>query len=192
MARRRKPRSPFVLIFAGLALILVALGWLLANGNAAANDSATTSSADFVSAIPAAVDFPAPDLQLSDLQGNPVALTDLRGQYVLVNNWATWCPPCRAEMPELEAFYQAHKGENFVIIGISAGDTQAQVVDFVNRMGISFPMWLDPGEKALRAFRTNSLPSSFVIDPQGQVRLAWTGAISKEMLEKHVAPLFQQ
>lgn len=185
-------RSAVPLMVAGAGLMLIALAAVLSPRLRSGDASEATGLGNLPSAIPAEVDFPAPALALSDLQGNPVALADLRGKYVLVNNWATWCPPCRAEMPELEAFYQAHREENFVLVGISAGDPADQVATFVQQIGVSFPMWLDPDEQALRAFRTNSLPSSYVIDPQGQVRLAWTGAIRYDVLEAYVAPLLQE
>lgn len=135
---------------------------------------------------------PAPSLTLTDIQGNTVSLEDYRGRWVLVNNWATWCPPCRAEMPELNAYYQDHKDEDFVLIGISAGDTPAQVLDFTESFGIQFPMWVDPGQKALSAFRMSALPNSFVIDPQGNVQMAWTGAVTLKELEEQVTPLLEQ
>jgi len=194
MAKKKQQvkRSAVPLMVAGAGLILIALAVVFSTRLRPGDEQGTSGLGNLPSAIPAEMDFPAPSLALTDLQGNPVTLTDLRGQYVLVNNWATWCPPCRAEMPELEAFYQAHRDENFVLIGISAGDSADQVETFIQQVGVSFPMWLDPGEQALQAFRTNSLPSSYVIDPQGQVRLAWTGAIRYDVLEEYVAPLFQE
>ncbi len=77
---------------------------------------------DWVSVVPEIVDFPAPELNLTDLDGNPVSLSDTIGQVVLVNNWAFWCPPCRAELPELQAYYDAHRQQGLTVIGIEAGD----------------------------------------------------------------------
>jgi peroxiredoxin len=141
---------------------------------------------------PTSVNYAAPKLSLSDVNGQPVSLADYRGRVLLVNNWATWCPPCKAEMPDLETYYQTHKNDDFTLIGISAGDTQKQVADFIKAYGITFPIWLDPQESALVAFQTLNLPSSFVIDASGTVRLAWTGAISLENLERYVTPLLNE
>jgi len=135
------------------------------------------------------VNYPAPELTLSDLQGNPSSLTDYLGQVVLVNNWATWCPPCKAEMPALQAYYQTHTAQGFVILGIEAGEPADEVTAFVEQYGLTFPVWLDAKGLALEAFRNFSLPSSYVIDRDGVVRLAWSGAISREMLEKYVTPV---
>lgn len=143
------------------------------------------------SSIPVAVNFPAPELTLTDLGGNTRSLANHLGQIVLVNNWATWCPPCKAEMPALQAYYQAHAAEGFVIIGIEAGEAADEVTAFVKQYGLTFPIWLDPFGMAIEAFKNNNLPSSYVIDRSGTLRLAWAGAISREMLEKYVTPLLE-
>ncbi len=174
------------LIGAGL-LVLGVVAWALLPGW-----SRVASSQAQNSVIPVEVNFPAPELHLSDLRGNPVSLADYRGQVVLVNNWATWCPPCKAEMPALQAYYEKHHHQNFTIVAIEAGEPPAEVVAFVQQYGLTFPIWLDPDQKATAAFRNPGLPSSYVIDPEGTVRLAWTGAISREMLEKYVTPLLEE
>jgi peroxiredoxin len=172
------------LIGAGLVVVGAAT-WLLLPSLVAGGQTGVT-------AIPAQVSYPAPDLSLTNLQGNLVSLSDYRGQIVLVNNWATWCPPCKEEMPELQAFYDAHKDLNFTIIAIEAGEPVNEVADFVRRYGLTFPVWLDPTLKATAAFRNPGLPSSYVIDASGRVRLAWAGAVSRETLEQYVTPLLEE
>jgi peroxiredoxin len=151
----------------------------------------TTSPTSVGENAPAKVDFPAPDLQLHDLTGNPVSLSDYKGQVVLVNNWATWCPPCRQEMPILDAYYRDHRHQDFVIVAIDAGDAADQVADFVNRYGMSFPVWVDPSSSALNSFRNNYLPSSYLIDKEGQVVLVWSGAVTRASLEQNITPLLK-
>jgi len=150
------------------------------------------ADSDTSSAIPVDVDYPAPGLNLSDLSGNPVALTDHLGQVVLVNNWATWCPPCKAEMPTLQSYFEQHQDQGFTIIAIDAGDPSLEVADFVKSYGLTFPIWLDPTLKATAAFRNPGLPSSYVIDRRGTVRLAWAGAVSQQILEKYVTPILEE
>ena len=152
-----------------------------------------SASAQARSVVPVKVDFPAPNLELNDLQGNPVSLADLRGQVVLVNNWATWCrPPCRAEMPTLEAYYQAHRGQNFTLVAIESGDSAENVGAFVDQLNLSFPAWLDPGGASLQGFSNPALPNSYVIDADGSAILGWTGAIDSETLEKYVTPILEE
>lgn len=139
--------------------------------------------------VPVALDFPAPQLELTDLNGQAVTLADYRDRYVLVNNWATWCPPCRAEMPILEAFYRDQRDRGFVLIAVEAGDPPRMVQEFVDRYQVSFPVWLDPENQALRGFANNALPSSYLIDPKGRVILGWSGAVTRAALDRHVAPL---
>ena len=145
-----------------------------------------------VSPLPGEVNFQAPELALENLGGDPVTLAELRGQVILVNNWATWCPPCRAEMPELEAYFRAHVDEGFLLVAINSGDTQEQVTAFVEEYDLTFPMWLDPTGLALDEFKNNALPSSYVIDRSGTVKFVWTGAVSLEALETYVTPLLAE
>jgi thiol-disulfide isomerase/thioredoxin len=175
-----------VLIGAGLLVLGIAGLALLprgSNGQARQESEAVT---------PVEVHFPAPELSLQDLQGNPVSLADYRGRFVLINNWATWCPPCRAEMPTLEAYYQDHRLQNFELIAIEAGDATAEVAEFVQDYRLSFPVWLDPQNRSLQGFKNQALPNSYLIDPDGTTILAWSGAISEKMLEAFVTPYLEE
>lgn len=95
-------------------------------------------------------------------------------------------------MPTLSAYYNEHTSEGFTIIAIDAGDPAEGVVTFVESYSLKFPVWLDPDGTALRAFGNGTLPNSYVIDRNGTVRYAWTGEISKAMLEKYVTPLLSE
>lgn len=188
---RSTPRpqiAAMAFIGSGLVLIGVVALLLLPKPQVGARPGSSGS----VSVIPVEVNYPAPDLQLTDLQGNPVAISDYLGQVVLVNNWATWCPPCKAEMPVLEAYHQDHQAQGFSVIAIEAGEPVSMVSDFARQYKLSFPVWPDPETRALAAFRNDSLPSSYVIDRSGTVRLAWTGAITREALENTITPLLEQ
>ncbi len=169
-----------------LAMMMVGLG-LLATGAMFVMllDQRAASAQDF-SAVPAKVNFSSPELNLKDLSGKPVSLTDYRGSVVLVNLWATWCPPCREEMPTLQAFYEKYKDDGFVLIAIDQEETLEVVQPFVDEFGLTFPVWLDEEYEAERLFKTMNLPSSYVIDRDGTVRLTWIGGISKRNLEKFV------
>lgn len=182
-------RTKIVSLFfigAGLLILGVVAFVLLPKPESAAE------SGSALSVVPLEVSYAAPELSLTDLEGNPVALADYLGTVVLVNNWATWCPPCKAEMPTLQAYYEDRKGQGFTIIAIEAGDKIANITNFVNEYGLTFPVWPDASMKSIAAFRNPGLPSSYVIDRGGTVRLAWAGAVSREMLDKYVTPLLEE
>ena len=188
-SRKYKKNNSLVLAVFGAVLLFSGIGMA-----GFLQDSSATSTADAASrsVVPMAVDFPAPELALENVRGVTEALEEYRGQVVLVNNWATWCPPCKAEMPSLQKFYQAHEMDGFTIIAINAGDSRVEVDQFAQSYGLTFNLWLDPDGAAIQAFRNGSLPSSYVIDRDGMIRYAWTGEISYEMLEKYVTPLIQE
>ena len=144
-------------------------------------------------AVPAKVNYAAPELTLTTTTGTPASLAEYRGQVVLVNLWATWCPPCKEEMPALEAFYRKYNDQGFVIVAINDGDPEPEVIQFVKDYGLSFPVWLDPTYIATeQAFKTLNLPSSFVIDRKGTIVLSWVGGINSRALEKYVTPIIKE
>lgn len=152
----------------------------------------TESEPETFSVVPVEVSYPAPQLALTDLDGGSVSLGDWSDHIVLVNNWATWCPPCKAEMPELQAYYHNHQNDGFTVIAIESGEPVADVAQFVKMYQLTFPVWPDENTLALEAFQNWDLPNSYVIDRSGTVRLAWVGPISEQMLEKYVTPLLRE
>jgi peroxiredoxin len=151
-----------------------------------------SQAAELSSVVPVKVSFTAPELSLENIQGQIESLADYRDNVVLVNNWATWCPPCKAEMPTLAAYYKEHATDGFTVIAIEAGDPASGVLGFAKSYSLEFPVWRDPGGASLRAFGNSTLPNSYVIDRSGTVRYAWTGEISKAMLEKYITPLIAE
>jgi len=173
------------LVAGGIFILGAGLIPLLVN----AQQKALASAAPIIPATTA--NYPAPQLSLTDLQGKPASLEDYAGKVILVNNWATWCPPCKIEMPELQAYYVSHAAEGFVVIAIESGEPADQVASFVKEYGMTFPVWLDPQSKAQGALGNWDLPSSYVIDRDGIVRLSWTGGINQATLEEFVTPLLE-
>ncbi len=146
------------------------------------------------SAIPVAVDFLAPDLHFTTLEGKDIALSDYRGKVVLVNNWATWCPPCIDEMPVLDAYYRAHADEGFVLLAVAAHEYPFEVREFLEKHNWQLALTVvpDPEERSMSAFHQTHLPASYVVNQDGVVRLMWVGAISRRNLEKFVTPLLEK
>jgi len=175
-----------------VAMIMVGAGLIAVGVMAFMLLTKNTVSAQDFSAVPVQVDFAAPELTLEDLAGNGVSLQDYQGSVVLVNLWATWCPPCREEMPTLLTFYEKYKADGFVLIAINQEETRDVVQPFVKEFGLTFPVWLDLEYLAQREFNTMNLPSSYVIDRNGRVRLMWIGGISKKNLEKYVPDVIKE
>lgn len=114
--------------------------------------------------------FPAPDFQLQDLNGRTHRLSDYRGKVVFLNLWATWCPPCRQEMPSMEQLYRRLQGQGFVMLAVSQDeDPRESVRPFVDQMHLSFPILLDPEGKIPPKYGVTGYPETFVIDPSGAV-----------------------
>lgn len=181
---RRKQRKTFPIVPVAIGLFLIGFAVL-----ALALPKAEVNAGTQNSVVPMAVNYAAPELSLRNLAGETESLAAYLGQVVLVNNWATWCPPCKAEMPTLVAYHNEHAADGFSIIAVDAGEPADVVSQFAKNFSMTFPVWLDPNSEALRAFGNGSLPNSYVIDRAGTVRYAWTGEISKTMLEKYVTPL---
>jgi|SRR5579863_868644 len=106
---------------------------------------------------------------LTDLQGKTWTLKDLKGKVVLVNFWATWCPPCQKEMPDLDALYNQFKDRGFVILALSEDDETEKVAPFIGERKISYPILLDPGSAVGKQFQVEGIPKSFVYDRDGKL-----------------------
>ena len=119
----------------------------------------------------------APNFTLKNLEGKDVSLSEFRGKFVLINFWATWCGPCKIEMPSLESLYQKFKNKNFAMLAISNDMFGETVVKpFVKVHKLNFPILLDQRLKASNQFGVVSLPSTFMIDPKGKIIGALYGA----------------
>ncbi len=118
--------------------------------------------------IPLQEGNPAPDFTFPDLDGRQVSLSDFRGKVVLVNIWATWCPPCRDEMPSMQKLYERFKGEHFEILAVSIdADGREAVAPFMQQMNLTFPALLDPEGKIRSLYAITGVPESFIIDKNG-------------------------
>ena len=179
----RSRTLPFSLLGLGLLLVITSIYYLLQN---------VPLQSDF-EAVPVQMNYSAPELTLNNTDGLSHSLADYDGQVILVNLWATWCPPCKEEMPTLQAYYDKHRDQGFSIIAINDGDPTPDVLQFVKDYELTFPVWLDPTYLATeQAFKSLNLPTSYVIDRTGTVRLTWVGGISRKMLDKHVTPIITE
>ena len=120
-----------------------------------------------------------PELQLEDAQGRKRALADFRGKVVLLNIWATWCAPCRDEIPYLQSLYERHRGDGFEIVGVSvdARGQDAAIRDFAKAFRMTYPIWRDPDERVQSLYLALGVPSSYLIDRAGILRWRRIGTI---------------
>ena len=168
-----------MLILAGICFVLAA-GLLILN---------TSSATDQVSVSgPAQVGTRFGDFSLADISGGRQSLVNYAGRPVILNIWATWCPPCKAEMPALNTYYQAHQKDGLVILGVNAGETRDQAAVFAQTYGLSFPILLDPEEKVMEAAHINDYPTSILIGRDGLVKAVHIGMLTPALLETEFTP----
>jgi peroxiredoxin len=164
--------------------MILALGaaWIWASS---APPGSTTSGA-----IPAPHEgFQAPDFELGTLDGERFALSELRGKAVLLNFWATWCPPCRSEMPAMQQAHTDYGSDAFVILAVNSTyqDRSADVEAFVLEGGLTFPVLLDITGEVSALYKVYSMPTSFFIDPEGIIReIVIGGPMSEALLRTRV------
>lgn len=125
----------------------------------------------------------APDFELTNLEGEKVSLSDYRGKYVLLNFWATWCPPCRREIPALNEFHEENK-ENFIVLAVDLGESREKVHQFISYGGYTFPVLLDETREIGNKYNVSAIPTSYFLDPQGKIKYIKKGAVSKAELNE--------
>jgi len=134
-------------------------------------------------------DHPAPDLALSQLDGTPRTLRELRGQVVLINVWATWCPPCRAEMPAIQQAYADHHDRGFTVLAVNQREDATDITPFVEQHGLTFPVLLDHDGQASAAYQASALLSSFFVDRRGVIRAVYHGPMPSRVINGIVEQL---
>jgi len=129
------------------------------------------------------------DFSLPTLDGGKLSLSQFRGKWVVINFWATWCPPCREEIPDLEDFYRAHKDKDAVVLGINFEDVKkSQLKAFVDEFFISYPILLDPDqEPPLPGMDLSGLPTTYIVSPEGELVARQVGGITRKVIEDYIA-----
>ena len=166
-----------------LAVLVLGSAWIWIN-------RVPTSAAESSQPAIPVVGHPAPDFTLQTLDGQHIRLADLRGRAVVLNFWASWCPPCRAEMPELEKVYTEKAAGGLVVLGTNQGDAASQVSNFVHRFGIHFPIVLDSRIQVSRLYRVNSLPTTYFIDRDGIIRARVIGGMNAAVLADNLRTIY--
>jgi cytochrome c biogenesis protein CcmG/thiol:disulfide interchange protein DsbE len=172
-----------------VAVLLVPVLWLAACAAPAAPDPSSAPAGSGQLAPAPRPGHPAPEIILLDTKGQVVKLSSFKGKPVLINFWATWCPPCRAEMPDLERVWQRYKGEGLVVLGIDVGEDPVMVEKYVKEGGYTWLFLMDSGEVFRDLYRGTAFPSSFFIDKDGIVQDLNIGALKESSLESKLSKI---
>jgi cytochrome c biogenesis protein CcmG/thiol:disulfide interchange protein DsbE len=179
-----------VLMVAAIALLLHTL-LTPAAPSAATPGRATSGAGPTVTAAPAdpLVGHLAPDVTVHDMRDRLTTLSSLRGSVVLLNFWYVSCPPCQIEMPALERAYLAHQSQGFKVVGLDVVDDASTISAFTSRLGITYPILRDIGQRAVLAYQVRATPSSYLIDRSGVIRAVYTGPINTSTFQHDLAAL---
>jgi peroxiredoxin len=121
------------------------------------------------------------------LSGTPVSLSGYKGKVVLLNFWATWCPPCRQEMPTLQKHYTDYEAQGLVVVGVEAGEPKAEVQDFVTEQHLTFPVLPDEKTTVTDMYRVSALPTTFVIDREGVIVRQHRGMMTEAQVDSYLS-----
>ncbi len=139
-----------------------------------------------------AVGEPVPDRELPALGGGGQgSIADYRGRWVLVNLWASWCDPCRAEAPELERFWRRFRGQGVTVLGIDVQDNSEDALAFVREHRLTYPQLRSVGDERGDAFGSTGVPENFLVDPRGRLALIWRGPVDERFLEERIVPMVE-
>ena len=135
----------------------------------------------------------APALELSDLDGKTHKLADYRGKVVLVNFWATWCEPCREEMPSIERLRASLEGRPFAVLAVNLAEPESRIRKFLDAMPLRFAVLLDRDAKVARAWQAKILPATYIVGPDGMIRFQHRGELdwSKPEVRRQIAALMK-
>jgi peroxiredoxin len=178
-APTRTPYNPLRLLIA-LAALAAAVVIVIAAGLPERADYTGNGSFGLIPIAPE-VGAQAPDFTVETLDGETVTLAGLRGQTVVLNFWATWCGPCRVEMPDLQAFAD-RAGETVRLIAINQGEAPETVRQWAAELGLTFPIGLDPAGEAARPYHLRGLPSTYIIAPDGTITRIFYGPADQAAL----------
>lgn len=188
MARKKANNRMLVILLALIAVVCVALWYadkVEREGKAAAAaEQPADEAAEAAAATLAGEGAEAPDFTVEMIDGSKVTLSELRGKVVLLNFWATWCPPCRQELTRVQTdIIDRFAGKEFVFLPVSRGEKREAVEAFREKTGYAFPMGLDPARTVYDRYASNYIPRNFVIDRKGKVVLATVGYDEHEFEE---------
>lgn len=184
---RRIPR--IAAVFVAVASVVILLWALLspAQGVPAAHGGPTATPGQSAPQV----GHYAPNATLLDLRNQRVDIASLRGKVVVLNFWYAACAPCQIEMPTLERDYLAHQSQGFVVVGIDISDDAQTTSNFLNQLGITYPVLRDMGQRAVLAYKLTETPTSYFLDRQGVIRYKYVGPLDNATLNQYTTALLK-
>ena len=139
----------------------------------------------------ALVGKPAPEFSLTDLSGRAVRLANLKGRVVFLNVWATWCEPCREEMPSIDRLLRSMEGRPFAVLAVNLAEPQSRIRTYLEKTPVGFPVLLDRDTSVAKAWKARILPTTYVVGPDGRIRFSYVGELdwSQEKVRRAIAAL---
>jgi peroxiredoxin len=186
----KKPSGSKLLWLGLIAVIVIAGGVWVGFDIIPSSDVSTTAATTGLEPAPVA-DHPAPEFTLNTLDGQEVSLSDFRGRPVIINFWATWCGPCRVEMPHFQEAYTAHQNNGLVILGVNLTerDVVTEVPGFIDEFGLTFPIVLDESGEVAKTYKAFGQPASVFVDKDGIVHEVFYGPVNKAFIDARVAEM---
>ncbi len=135
---------------------------------------------------------PASSFQSEDLSGHPMSLATFRGHVVVLNLWASWCPPCRAEMPDLQRLSRAYASRGLVVLGVDQGEARERAAAFATSLGITYPILVDQSQQYGRVYAALGMPTTIIVDRNGIVATGFDGALTFTQMRDAVVPVLGQ
>jgi len=169
-----------------IVIIVAMLGWSIYEFVISTDDTAEENASQNVEEVGLRQGQIAPDFKLETLEGETVNLSDYRGTPVLINFWATWCPPCRAEIPDLQQLYDE---EDVVVLAVNMTESEQNeetVEEFVDEFQMTFPVVMDVEARVTQTYKVQAYPTSYMIDEDGHIQFVALGAMNYEQMKKEL------
>ncbi len=184
IVKSRRVRDIAMAVFIGLVILGVVFAFNRDKG-VAEGDSRSVSVAAALGPAPKVGNL-APDFRVLLMDGSYLRLSEMKGKVVWLNLWATWCPPCRAENPDIQSVYEEEKDKGLIVLAVNFGEPKQDVVGYVNRTGLSYMIGLDYDSSVASLYRLTGLPSHFFIDKNGILREIRIGAMNRSTMKAKV------